>query len=111
MVYNQQLASRVEKILDDLQPPELTNKKMFGGVCYLIQGNIACGILQEKMRIRVGKHAFSEALAKPGTAPFDINGRPMAGWVFVEPPEFVSDDDLLAWVHQGFEFALTLPKK
>ena len=68
MSYNQLLASRIETVLDDLEPPELVNKKMFGGICYFARGNIACGVLQDKLIIRVGKHAYQEALEKPGTA-------------------------------------------
>jgi hypothetical protein len=59
-------------ILDSLNPPELIGKIIFGGICYLAQENIACGILQDKLIIRVGKHAYQEALEKPGTAPFVI---------------------------------------
>jgi len=111
MVYDHNLASRIELILEDLRPPDLISKKMFGGICYLTQGNISCGVLQDKLIVRVGKHAYQEALARSGTAPFDITGRPMTGWVFVKPPEFENDEELHAWVLQGVEFALTLPKK
>ena len=111
MAYDHLLASRIEIILKELQPPELVTKKMFGGICYLTRGNIACGVLQDKLIIRVGKPAYLETLAKSGTSPFDITGRPMTGWVFVKPPEFESDEELHAWVLQGVEFALALPKK
>ncbi len=84
---------------------------MFGGICYITQGNIACGVLQDKLIVRVGKHAYQEAIEKPGTAPFDVTGHPMKGWVFVKPPEIDSDEELHAWVSRGVEFALTLPQK
>ena len=111
MAYNQQLASRIEIVLDDLKPHHLVEKKMFGGICYLTQGNIACGVLQDKLIIRFGKHAYQEALEKPGTIPFDVTGRLMTGWVFVESPKIDSDEELHAWVSRGVEFALTLPQK
>ena len=111
MSYNQLLASRIETVLADLEPPKLVSKKMFGGICWITQGNIAYGVLQDKLIIRVGKHAYQEALEKPGTAPLDVTKRPMTGWVFVEPPETESDEELYAWVRQGIEFALSLPQK
>ncbi len=94
-----------------MEPPELVRKKMFGGICYLTQGNIACGVLQDKLNIRVGKHTYQEALEKPDATPFDVTGRPMTGWVFVEPPEIDNDEELHAWVSRRVDFALTLPHK
>ena len=111
MSYNQLFASRIETVLDDPEPPELVSKKMFGGICYLTQGNIACRVLQHKLIIRVGKHTYQEALEKPGATPFDVTGRPMTGWVFVEPSEIDRDAELRTWVSRGVEFALTLPQK
>ncbi len=84
---------------------------MFGGICYLTHGNIACGVLQDKLIVRVGKHAYQEALEKPGAAPFDVTGHPMIGWAFVEPPVIESNEDLRAWIRHGVELALSLPQK
>jgi len=111
MAHDQKLASRIKTVFDDLEPPLKTELKMFGGICFLTQGNIACGILDDKLIVRVGKPAYQEALAKPGTSPFDTTGRPMAGWVFVENSTIENDSDLHAWVRQGVNFALTLPVK
>ncbi len=105
------MASRVETVLDEMEPPELIRKKIFSGIYWITQGNIACGVLQDKLFIRVGKHAYQEALEKPGTAPFDVTGRPMTGLVFIEPPEIDNNEELHAWVSRGVEFALTLPQK
>ena len=109
MAYNQQLAERVEKIINHW--PDMISKKMFGGICYLLHGNIACGVHQEKLIIRVGKDDYLSALAKPSTSPFDLTGRPMIGWVFVEPPVIDSNEELYSWVKQGVSFASTLPSK
>ena len=77
MAYDQALAARVEAVLAELNPPNLENEKMFGGVGYLVRGNIACGIRKDKLVVRVGKDAYQDALGQPGADVFDITGRPM----------------------------------
>ena len=111
MAYDKDLAARVESIFKNLIPLEIISKKMFGGICYLLNGNIACGVHQNKLIIRVGKEEYLNALTNPGTSPFDLTGRPMAGWVFVEPPLIDSDEELRVWVQKGVNFTLTLPEK
>jgi hypothetical protein len=72
---------------------------------------MACGVNQDRLIVRVGPERYEEALAHPQAAPFDMTGRAMKGWVFVNPEGTQSDDALRAWVEQGVEFALTLPPK
>ena len=109
MAYDESLAKRVSAVLGDL--PNLTEKKMFGGVGYLLNGNMACGVHKEFLIVRVGSESYQEALEQPHTKLFDITGRPMTGWVMVTPEGCAMEDDLQKWVRQGLDFAATLPVK
>ena len=109
MPCDENLALRVTAALGDL--PGLTEKKMFGGVGYLLNGNMACGIYKEYLIVRVGPDAHQDALAKPHTKIFDITGRPMTGWVMVAPEGVTDERSLASWVQQGMDFASSLPPK
>jgi TfoX/Sxy family transcriptional regulator of competence genes len=109
MTADDDLAQRIRFELRGI--PNLVEKNMFGGIGFLIQGNMACGINKGDLIIRVGPEASSRALAQSNTRPFDMTGRPMAGWLMVSPPGYQSDADLKNWINQGVAFALTLPPK
>ena len=111
MAYDEGLAQRIGEVLDELAPPGRDEKKMFGGIGYLIQGNMACGVHKEHLIVRVGPARYQEALAAPHTRVFDMTGRAMKGWVMVSPDGCASDADLKAWVRQGVDFARSLPAK
>jgi len=111
MAYDTALASRVEDMLAELNLPLLENKKMFGGVSCMVQGNMACGVLDDYLIVRVGKDAYEDALRQPGTSEFGTTGRPMTGWVKVQPSALQTAADLQAWVLKGLAFALALPAK
>lgn len=108
MAYNLKLAERIRAELG-LIP--FLEKKMFGGVGFLIHGNMACGIHKENMIVRVDPEKHSRLLKKPHTKPFDITGKPMKGWLLVEPDGCKTARQLSAWIKEGVEFALTLPPK
>lgn len=109
MPYDQGLASRIRKILGDA--PGLTEKQMFGGVGFLLHGNMACGVHKDRLVVRVGPANYDSALAMPHARPFDITGRPMKGWVMIEAGGSTADKSLSEWVRQGLQFARTLPPK
>lgn len=112
MAYDEGLAHRIGEVLEVLEDlPWFVEKKMFGGVCYLIDGNMACGVIKEFLIVRVGPDRYEEALGKPHTRLFDFTGRPMKGWVMVDEEGYGDDDDLSEWVWQGVEFARSLPPK
>jgi len=90
---------------------EIVGKKMFGGVGFLLKGNMACGVHKDFLIVRVGLERYEDALAQPGTRVFDITGRPMRGWVMVHPEGFEKEADLRSWVQRGVDFAVTLPAK
>jgi TfoX/Sxy family transcriptional regulator of competence genes len=100
---------RIRQVLGGLTV--LTDKKMFGGIGFLVNGNMACGVHKDALIVRVGPEGYEKALAGPHTRPFDITGRPMKGWVMVDREGYGSDEALREWVRQGVDFALTLPPK
>ncbi len=110
MPYNQLLAERIRVALKAY--PTIVEKKMFGGVGFIFNGNLACGIQGEDMIVRVGADNNDAALAQPHVRPFMVMpGKPMAGWVLVAPEGTAIDADLLKWVQAGYDYASSLPKK
>ena len=109
MSHDELLATRMRAALGTLAG--LEEKKMFGGVGFLVDGNMACGVHKNNMIVRVGPEKYAWALAQPHTRPFDMTGHPMSGWIEVEPPGCVTEKALKAWVDLGLAFALSLPGK
>jgi hypothetical protein len=109
MAYNKQTAQQVRDVLGE--QPGLVEKKMFGGVGFLLHGNMACGVNKDHLIVRVGPDNYSEAVIRPHAHPFDITGRPMKGWVMVAPAGYANENDLTDWLQSGVDFALTLPPK
>jgi hypothetical protein len=109
MAYDEVLAGRVSEIITSL--PGLEEKKMFGGVGYLLNGNMSVGVYKENLIVRVGHEGFEEKMSMPHTVSFDITGKAMKGWLMVEPGGVESDEDLQYWIDQGVEFARSLPSK
>jgi TfoX/Sxy family transcriptional regulator of competence genes len=109
MAYDEGLAQRIQGSLQET--PGLVEKKMFGGIGYMLHGNMACGVNQDTLIVRVGPDRYEEALSRPHTKVFDMTGRPMRGWIVVTPEGIEEDDKLEQWIQQGVDFALSLPPK
>ena len=109
MTYNETLARRIRTALAG--KPGLSEKKMFGGVAFLVNGNMAFGVLGDDIIVRVGPDRHAEALSHQDTRPFDMTGRPMKGWVMVSSGGLQSEADFLKWLHWGMDFATSLPPK
>jgi hypothetical protein len=109
MAYDEGLATRVRDLIGERSG--VTEKKMFGGLAFLLHGNMACGVRGDDLIVRVAADASDAALAEPGTRPFDLSGRPMNGWILVGPDGHGEDDDLRRWVGRGVAYADTLPPK
>ncbi len=110
MAYDESLAQRVSELL--VEVPDFEEKKLFGGIGYLIHGNMACGVIEDDLIVRVGAEAYNNMLAQPHTRPFDFTGRPMKGWVMVNFNGLEETVEALkVWVQRGVEFAATLPAK
>jgi TfoX/Sxy family transcriptional regulator of competence genes len=89
----------------------VAEKRMFGGLSFLLDGNMCVGVIGEELIARVGPDATEAALERPGSRLFDFSGRPMKGWVTVEPGALEDDDALAGWVELGLAFVRTLPPK
>ena len=109
MAYDEGLAQRMRAALAVI--PDIDEKKMFGGIGFLLNGNMACGVNKDDLIVRVGPDAYEDALDEPHTKEFDMTGRPMRGWVVVRPAGYETDEALKAWVQRGVDFALALPPK
>ncbi len=110
MPYDQNLAQRIRAVLKD--HPGWVEKKMFGGVGFILHGNLACGVQGNDLIVRVGPENDQAALSQPFVRPFEgVPGRPMAGWVLVAPEGTADDHAFQAWVEMGFTFASSLPAK
>jgi hypothetical protein len=109
MAYDEVLAERVSEAMGEL--PEYEEKKMFGGVGYLLSGNMAIGVNKDKLIVRVGLDGFDEKMRMPHTVPFDITVRAMKGWLMLEPSGVEGDEDLKYWIELGVDFAQSLPPK
>jgi TfoX/Sxy family transcriptional regulator of competence genes len=109
MAYDEMLALRARQEMQHL--PGFTEKKMFGGVGFLLWGNMACGVNGSDFIVRVGKEGYDRALAQPHTRVFDMTGKAMSGWVVVGPEGVASEAELRQWMEQGVRYALTLPPK
>jgi TfoX/Sxy family transcriptional regulator of competence genes len=108
MAYNEKLAERIRAELGSIP---FVEKKMFGGIGFLVHGNMACGVHKQSMIVRVDPGKHTALLKKPHARAFDITGRPMKGWLIVESDGTKTAKQLSAWVKEGVEFALTLPAK
>jgi TfoX/Sxy family transcriptional regulator of competence genes len=109
MAYDEQLAERVR---DGLALREdVAERKMFGGIAFMLGGNMACGVLGEDLIVRVGPEEHERSLGEAHTRPFDFTGRPMKGFVVVSPDGTASDEQLADWVEAGADFAASLAPK
>ncbi|MCE7982132.1 MAG: TfoX family protein [Caldilinea sp. CFX5] len=109
MAYNTTLATRVRSLVAG--DPLMVEKKMFGGLGFILQGNMACGIHGQDLVVRLSPTDAATALDRPGARIFDITGRPMKGWLLVAGDACTDDTVLQEWVEQSVAFARTLPPK
>ncbi len=87
----------------------VTERGMFGGKAFFVNGNMCVGVIRDKLVARVGPERFSDAVERPGARPFDLTGYPMSGWVMVGPAGCPDDRALAGWVAEALEYVLTLP--
>lgn len=107
MGYNEALAEKVRDLLGENEG--LTEKQMFGGLAFMLNGNMACGVVGEELMVRVGPENYDNALSERYTRPMDYTGRPLKGMVYVE--EDAIAENLDGWVNKGADFASSLPPK
>ncbi|GAA3846627.1 TfoX/Sxy family protein [Streptomyces coacervatus] len=109
MAYDEGLAERIRQHLG--ADPDMAEKRMFGGIAFLLHGNMAVGVSGDDLMVRVGPDATDAALARPGAQLFDMTGRPMRGWVVVDSSALTEDEALAEWIDEGYTFAAGLPPK
>ena len=105
-----------ERLIERIRPilkrrKGYSEKKMFGGVCFMINGNMCVGPWKGGLIVRLEKEKHEETQSEPHVRPMDITGKVMKGWALVEPAGINADDNLKAWVRRGAKFAASLPAK
>jgi TfoX/Sxy family transcriptional regulator of competence genes len=109
MSYSKSLAARIRQVIGRRRG--IVEKKMFGGVGFLLDGNMLVGVWQDSLIARLGPDEGPQALKKPHVREFDITGRAMKGWVMVEPDGMETDRQLSDWIERATQFVATLPVK
>lgn len=109
MAFDEQLAARVEMLIGARDG--VASRRMFGGIAWMLDGNMACGVVRDDLMLRLGPDGAAAALTEPGARPMDFTGRPMRGYVFVDAEATAPDASLAAWVERALAFAATLPPK
>jgi len=109
MAYSEQLAERIRDALGGR--PGIVERKMFGGVAWMLDGNMACGVIGEDLLVRLAREDAAAAQAEEGVGPMEFTGRPMRGFVLVDAAAIDEDEELGRWVDAGADFAQSLPPK
>lgn len=109
MAYSEELAERIREVIDDR--PGVTERKMFGGIAWMVNGNMACGIIGEDLMVRLDRDDAEAAHAEDHVGPMEFTGRPMRGFIMVEAAGIEDDPNLGRWVDAGADFAESLPPK
>jgi TfoX/Sxy family transcriptional regulator of competence genes len=109
MAYDEDVAFRVREALADQS--HVTEKKMFGGLAFMVNGHMCCGVMGDELMVRVGPEQHETALTLPHARAMDFTGKPMRGMIYVDPAGAGNDDDLAAWVGRGLAFVKSLPPK
>ena len=109
MPFDEGVAVRVRAVLASRS--DVDERKMFGGIAFMIRGHMACGVLDKRLIVRVGPEQYEASLDLPHAAEMDFTGRPMRGFVTVQPDGFASRESLEAWVGRGIDFVCSLPPK
>jgi hypothetical protein len=109
MPYDEGLAERIRDIFDERS--DVVEKKMFGGLCFMVSGHMCCGIVGDTLMARVGPDAHEECLKQKYVKEMDFTGKPMKGFVYVQPEGIGEDPELSGWVDKCLGFVLSLPKK
>jgi len=109
MAFDDALAARIRRRLG--KRAGLTEKRMFGGLAFLLNGNMCCGVHGQEMIVRLGPQDTERALREPHTRVFDLSGRPMKGWILVRPAGLARANALAKWVRTGLKYAASLPAK
>ena len=109
MAFDEELAERIRKGV--ARKRNIEEKKMFGGLCFLLNGNMLVGVWKDSMIVRLGAEQGEEALLEPHVKEFDITGKPMKNWVMVAPEGVQDGEKVKAWIQRAVKFVGKLPGK
>ncbi len=109
MAFDENLSARIRAHLS--KRSGVAERKMFGGIIFMLQGNMCCGVHRDALIVRLGAEEAGRALAKPHTRVFDVTGRPMKAWVLVEAKGLAKDAQLGKWVDLAAQWVQSLPPK
>lgn len=109
MAFDDKLAERIRNHIGKRQG--LTEKKMFGGLAFLLNGNMCCGVHGQELIVRLGPEQIDQALSERHTRIFDLTGRPMKGWILVQPQGLTTEGALAKWIQIGLKYASSLAAK
>ena len=109
MAFDEALAHRLRRLFARL--PDSSERRMFGGLCFLVSGRMCCGIVGRDLVVRVGAEGHDDALRRPHTRPMDFTGRPMRGFVYVSPAGCQTVHDLSAWVKRAVRYSRSVPRR
>lgn len=109
VAYSEELAERIRDLLSIHS--DLTERKMFGGIAWMLSGNMACGVMGDDLLVRTGGEDRDAALAEEGVREFDFTGKTLGGFVVVAPDSIAEPDELARWVETGVGVATSLPPK
>ena len=109
MAYDAALAERIVRLLKGKR--RIAQKQMFGGACFLLKGHMCCGVMRDRLVVRVGPEQYARLLRKRHVRPMDFTGRPLRGFVFVLPKGLQGQTALKVWIDRGLRYAESLPSK
>ncbi len=109
MVYSQSLAERIRLQFSGRR--DIIERRMFGGVGFMLRGHLCVGVWQTSLIARVGPEQAEGALSEPNVRPFDVTGKPMRGWILIEAEAIDEDIQLVRWIELAQDFVSTLPPK
>jgi TfoX/Sxy family transcriptional regulator of competence genes len=109
MAYSEQLAKRITKLLT--KQKGVVEKKMFGGICYMLKDKMMIGIAKERLMVRCLPERYEELLQKPHAGVMDFTGKVMQGFLYVDDAGYKTDKQLQSWLDVGIEYALKSPPK
>jgi TfoX/Sxy family transcriptional regulator of competence genes len=109
MAFDESLAGGVRDVLAHRR--DIEEKKMFGGLGFLLNGNMLVGVWRDSLIARIGPDLYEDALQEPNVTEFDITGRSMKGWIMIQPEGLAEEDQIKRWVEQAIQFVQSLPPK
>ncbi len=109
MAYNEKLAERIRRHL--LNRTDVVERKMFGGLAFMVRGHMCCGVVGNELMVRVGPEVYAAVLKEKHVREMNFTGKPLRGMVYVGAPALASAKQIERWIERGLHFVLTLPEK